>query len=167
MLWSNTFRYILQTSVSTGTGMCFSFERISTYKNKCYKIKILLLMDFMYILSQKHKNPKEMSSPKRKAYFKSFLKLWNKRKLPQVKDRLNGNLIHIQDFCYFFTWSHHSYTKVYESTGVCYHIIKQFVEKSLASCKYINTCILICHILFFFSTCILKLQDARITRSWN
>lgn len=51
-------------------------------------------MDFMYILSQKHKNPKEMSSPKRKAYFKSFLKLWNKRKLPQVKDRLlNGNLI--------------------------------------------------------------------------
>lgn len=66
-------------------------------------------MVFMHVLSQKHKNPKEMSSPKRKAYFKSFLKLWNKRKLPQVKDQLNGNLIHTQDFCYFFTWSHHSY----------------------------------------------------------
>ncbi|XP_062611163.1 zinc finger CCCH domain-containing protein 18-like [Saccostrea cucullata] len=36
-----------------------------------------------WLEEEKHKNPKEMSSPKRKAYFKTFMKLWNKRKLSQ------------------------------------------------------------------------------------
>ncbi|KAK3106995.1 hypothetical protein FSP39_004612 [Pinctada imbricata] len=36
----------------------------------------------MWLEEEKNKVPKEMSSPKKKAYFKSFIKLWNKKKLP-------------------------------------------------------------------------------------
>ncbi|CAC5378159.1 unnamed protein product [Mytilus coruscus] len=35
-----------------------------------------------WIEEEKHKCTKKMSSPKLKAYFKDFMKLWNKRKLP-------------------------------------------------------------------------------------
>ena len=70
----------------------------------CYKSSVGMLSCVSSVLPwhfffQKSKNPKDMTSPKRKAYFKTFLKLWNKKKLPQVLCVIKSEFLNIYIDC--------------------------------------------------------------------
>lgn len=48
---------------------------------------------------QQKKEVKNLSSPKRKTYFKMFVRLWNKRHLPAVSQQMSSEIVTLKIYC--------------------------------------------------------------------